>query len=273
MFHEKFSLHVAQYGSVPRGLVSFALPIKGGVRDNGTLYGGPFRTGYLYVVKGGQEFVTHTPEEMETVVFAVNADRLRSAANWAYPTVDLDSRRSNSPVNVHLDSDFAVLLSLFEEANLDSQAGFERREKLLEDNLIDVLLRCVSNNGSLERVTLTEAVRCDLVKRCRDIVLAQDESPATILELCQALRVSRRTLQEAFVTVTGISPLHYLRSIRLGTVRQRLQSPQNANKTIGDIAASLGFFHLGRFTSDYKQLFHELPSETKLRSGGGKGFG
>ncbi|WP_207000177.1 helix-turn-helix domain-containing protein [Trinickia mobilis] len=263
MFHERFSEDVAQYGAVPLGVVSFALPVRSS--RAGTLLGKPFDAGNVYVVRAGQEFITHTTRQMETLVFAISVERLKSAAEWAYPTVNVTDRSTFAPLKTTLGPELSVLVSLFRDANDAGPKQRDTREPLLEDSLIDLLLQLVAQNGPLERVSLTEAVRCELVKRCREIVLARNDNPVSILELCQALRVSRRALQEAFLSITGTTPLYYLRAIRLGTVRQLLQSDEHSGKTIGDIAASLGFFHLGRLTGDYKQLFSELPSETRQR--------
>jgi AraC-like DNA-binding protein len=265
MFYERLSRDVAQYGVVPPHVMSFALAISPGALGGGTLQGTTFDAGNVYVVGAGREFITHTPADMETLVLAVNLERLQSAAEWAYPAVDFGSRSTYAPLKTALGSGPSALLHFFRNAYRAGLDGHGVSERLLEDSLIDLLLQLATQNGQFERVSLTESVRCELVKRCREAALSRNENPASILELCQSLRVSRRTLQEAFISVTGTTPLHYLRAIRLGTVRQRLLSDEHSGKTIGDIAASLGFFHLGRFTNDYKQLFSELPSKTRLR--------
>ncbi|WP_165982562.1 helix-turn-helix domain-containing protein [Dankookia rubra] len=33
-----------------------------------------------------------------------------------------------------------------------------------------------------------------------------------------------------------------------------------------EVAADLGFFHFARFSAEYRELFHELPSETLRRA-------
>jgi AraC family ethanolamine operon transcriptional activator len=48
-------------------------------------------------------------------------------------------------------------------------------------------------------------------------------------------------------------------------VRHALLGPDLVNRPIGEIAASLGIWHHGHFTADYKRLFGETPSETRMR--------
>jgi AraC family ethanolamine operon transcriptional activator len=84
--------------------------------------------------------------------------------------------------------------------------------------------------------------------------------PITVVDLCEAAGVHSRVLQYCFNEVFGMTPMAYLRNLRLHQVRREIkQFPQQAQ---GDIAARWGIWHLGRFASDYRRLFGELPSAT-----------
>ena len=98
-----------------------------------------------------------------------------------------------------------------------------------------------------------------------EFVLRNAGYPIAVLDLCAALRVSRRTLHTAFTVITGQSPVAYLRSIRLGQVRKLLRTTAASQMTIASAAARCGFIHLGNFASDYRQLFGELPSQSLRR--------
>ncbi|CAH0171133.1 AraC family transcriptional regulator [Pseudomonas corrugata] len=92
----------------------------------------------------------------------------------------------------------------------------------------------------------------------------QDENIG-VLDLCNHLRISRRTLQYSFEDVLGMTPLNYIRSVRLNTARKLLvQSPSD---TIQGAALDAGFSHLGRFSKYYQEFFGELPSQTVGRLG------
>lgn len=107
------------------------------------------------------------------------------------------------------------------------------------------------------------AVSSYIVKRSQELALADPDSPLSVLDLCERLRVSRRTLQNSFQRVVGIRPVEFLRSIRLNAVRRRLASTPACECTVGDAAYEMGFRHLSHFSASYCKLFGEYPSETR----------
>ena len=81
-----------------------------------------------------------------------------------------------------------------------------------------------------------------------------------VLEMCNHLKVSRRTLQYSFESVMGMSPSNYVRTVRLNIARKLLLlSP---HEKIQGAALDAGFSHLGRFSKYYQDFFGELPSQT-----------
>ena len=57
----------------------------------------------------------------------------------------------------------------------------------------------------------------------------------------------------------------YLKMHRLEAVRRDILADR-AEGNVSSIAMNWGFSHLGRFSSDYKQLFGETPSQTFKRA-------
>jgi len=88
------------------------------------------------------------------------------------------------------------------------------------------------------------------------------DCPLSVAELSLRLGVSRRTLQTACKETTGLSPVQYLRCLRLGQVRRLLLETACS---VTEAATSLGFWHLSWFARDYCALFGELPSATLAR--------
>ena len=80
-----------------------------------------------------------------------------------------------------------------------------------------------------------------------------------------ALGVSRRWLQLSFNAVLQMSPLAYLRAARMGCARRMLTSGA-AGVQVKNAVEAFGFWHLSRFSRDYRHLFGELPSETLRRA-------
>ena len=113
--------------------------------------------------------------------------------------------------------------------------------------------------------TETRAQRQKAVDRAVEII-ASNES-LTIAEVCRYAAISQRSLDRAFKERFGISPKRYMIARRLGAARRSIQNaPPDAR--IADIACDHGFWHLGRFASDYKLMFGELPSETLQAANG-----
>lgn len=134
------------------------------------------------------------------------------------------------------------------------------REELL-DTLIHALQGNDGNDGVNTRPTHVQQTR--IVEAAR--ALMQDCTAGTspsIHDICQQLGVARRTLQNAFQQTLGTSPHRYLRALRLNRARQAIKQQQR----VADAATAWGFWHFGRFSRDYRQLFGELPSETMQRA-------
>jgi AraC-like DNA-binding protein/tetratricopeptide (TPR) repeat protein len=86
------------------------------------------------------------------------------------------------------------------------------------------------------------------------------ERKIVLSELVRVTGTSERTLQKQFRQVLGMSPLGYLRRLRLIAARQEILQADCAS--IADIAMRFGCHHLGRFAADYRKCFGETPSAT-----------
>ena len=106
-----------------------------------------------------------------------------------------------------------------------------------------------------------------VVKTCEDYVMKIDGHRPYMSELCSIANVSERTLQYAFRDIMGMSPVTYLRRLRLHRARNELRVTSSRNTTVTDVAMNWGFWHFGAFSQAYKNCFGELPSRT-LKKGG-----
>jgi len=100
------------------------------------------------------------------------------------------------------------------------------------------------------------------VRQVLDYLHIHARQMPTITELCQVAGLSERSLQYGFKEYMGISPVRYLRLLRLNEVRRELMLMTQKRVKVMDVALNWGFVELGRFSGEYRQLFHELPSET-----------
>lgn len=140
--------------------------------------------------------------------------------------------------------------------------------KTLRYDLLDALDSLFNGIESVNHpfITLSKSQQnhMKLVNQAHDFVIdnAQNQDEVSIVDLCEHLRTSRRTLQNAFQSVWGVSPITYLKAIKLNAVRRELRSPYSLFSTVQDAAMSWGFWHMGQFSADYLALFKELPSQT-----------
>ena len=69
------------------------------------------------------------------------------------------------------------------------------------------------------------------------------------------------TLRDGFQQFRGVSPMQYVRQLRLERARNALRAAPS-DVRVAEIALDCGFAHLGRFAMVYKAMFGESPSET-----------
>jgi AraC-like DNA-binding protein len=80
-------------------------------------------------------------------------------------------------------------------------------------------------------------------------------------DMVQASGVSRRSLHEGFRKYYGVTPMVYLRNVRLDNARLVLKQKGAGDVLVTDVALDSGFNHLSKFARAYKERFGELPSE------------
>ncbi|MOA56324.1 transcriptional regulator EutR [compost metagenome] len=70
-----------------------------------------------------------------------------------------------------------------------------------------------------------------------------------------------------------MAPTQWLRLRRLNSARRELLSRTHLQSTVAEVAMRWSFWHLGRFSSSYRALFKELPSDTLKRAGVAQAIG
>jgi len=90
--------------------------------------------------------------------------------------------------------------------------------------------------------------------------------PFDLATLAANAGASPRSLQRHFTKAYGVTPKQWARCLALHRVRERLLEPGSQQFTIAGLAREYGFRHMGRFATNYQNLFGELPSDTSNRS-------
>jgi AraC-like DNA-binding protein len=99
------------------------------------------------------------------------------------------------------------------------------------------------------------------IMKAVDFMRANMHQPLTLSEVAEATGISIRSLQYGFRRFRNVTPLTYLREVRLEAAQAELSSPLNM-LSIKDVALKWGFTHMGHFAARYRAAFGETPSQT-----------
>ncbi|MBT2340004.1 MULTISPECIES: helix-turn-helix domain-containing protein [Pseudomonas] len=262
IFQEVLDKRVVQRGCAPKGRLCIAMSLG----TAPVVQGHQVDAHNVVLLRDGEDFVLHAPQG--TRFFAINVDMLRFARLAALELPDEQLKRLKSVSQVSVDEKVLLRVQqriqpLFRHLLEQAEAISPASEKMLEDVLLDAFLDLFSHASDEVRSRRGNfAVSAYLVKRCQELVGDSGDTSLSILDLCERLRVSRRTLQNSFQAVTGMRPVEYLRNLRLNAVRRCLITTQATAQNVGEIAVAMGFFHLSHFATHYRELFGESPSET-----------
>jgi AraC-like DNA-binding protein len=100
------------------------------------------------------------------------------------------------------------------------------------------------------------------IRRVIDFVRAEPESIGSVADLAQIAMVSVRTLEEGFRRHVGVSPMAYVRQVRLTRVHEELRAADPSQTTVAVVAQRWGFYHYGRFATAYRARYGNAPADT-----------
>lgn len=135
----------------------------------------------------------------------------------------------------------------------------------IEQMVVSTLLYCQPHSYTEELTRPAPSIAPHFICRAREYIRQNADRAVTVVDLAQLTGVSTRALYAGFQNFLGVSPMIYLKSVRLERVNNELKQASSTDDTVTGIALRWGFNHLGHFTSDYKRRFGELPSETLRR--------
>lgn len=153
------------------------------------------------------------------------------------------------------------LFSLVAQAAADLPAGMDAQ--LARDDALTHWLDLLPADVRSATSVIDVAERRRVVRQACDLLLQRDcDRALSIPAVCERIGVSHRKLNYCFDAVLGVSPLRYRRQAMLNRVRWALQSAP-AHEGVHDVASQWGFWHMGQFSRDYRQMFGEAPSVTR----------
>lgn len=265
VFRERLGQRVVQHGEAPRDKICFAMPV--GMPWVACIQGRQAGVGSIFFLRSGQEFMCHMPKGMDLLGLTFRRDLFEQALERTQRAAEINALLKQPVIKVPARR-FAGcrrrLLAMFTESMLNGDLGETlEREHELERAMLDELLELLSDPNCDRRQRPPTSTHSFIVEKCHHLAMSKTISAPTVIELCERLQVSRRTVQNSFRNVVETTPLNYLRSVRLNGVRRELMFTHASDLSVGDAAARWGFFHLSHFAADYQELFGELPSQTK----------
>ncbi len=226
----------------------------------------------LFFLPSGTAFDLNVPSGTDTVYFRFNQSQL------------LDKARALNPYRWESTPNKLLMLLAPNRPFLDVFTQYIYSHPAFNDNQacsdIDLSLSTLIMDQvlmALDATSLHDDFAPDLVARRRAkklvyqaieyMIGALDRHICpSIVDICIDLKISQRNLQYSFKKILDLTPNSYLYHLRLNRVRSQLLKPDHASVTVTQIASYWHFWHLGRFSKDYQQLFGELPSTTLKQS-------
>ncbi|MFE5707660.1 AraC family transcriptional regulator [Rhodococcus koreensis] len=217
------------------------------------------------------------PEQCNTVSWTPDAEQIIlkiPRKSLESHLSDLLGRQVNAPIDFDLGLDLstargASLLATVEffVTELDRPGGLSEMPMArdqLESFIMSQLLAAGDHPYKDDLLAPAPQVKLGRLKPVVDFIEMNADEPLTPNELARAGSMSVRTLHASFQRCFGLSPMAYVRKVRLEHVREELltRRDHDPDLRVTDVATRWGFFHLGRFAQQYKERFGESPSDT-----------
>jgi len=213
------------------------------------------RRGQALMVNPDEAIDLEYSPECEKVIIKVPESVLNSArAGVCQEAIRFDRVPVNLSLCPSLTNVLEAVFAEFEEAGEDEapEISLSYREIILKK-----LLRVFPSNLADQEPGCAATPAVERMVRYIEQNVKEDIG---VDELSQVSNMSVRSIYNAFSRAFSTTPKTYVKQVKLRQLREDLLRGQCRNIT--EVALDYGFSHLGRFSSDYRKLFGELPSET-----------
>lgn len=247
-------------GSAKSGTITFSVPVS--YAGNCYCGGHPMQDGNALVAHADDLPQLRTPDQMDLIVVAVEQEILERELELHGITFDsAHLPKVYQLQGLALPNNLRMILDDLERGvalpGLPDEVWRHQVRDAIMGQILDLL-------PSVQPIELTPSARKRTVDRACEYALAHLDEPLSILDMCRTLGASRRKLQYCFQETLGTNPVAYLRALRLNAARRELLKGAS-RVSVQDVAARWGFWHLSRFSSEYREMFGERPSQTLHR--------
>jgi AraC family transcriptional regulator, ethanolamine operon transcriptional activator len=261
-----YTLSVLARGDLSRDMVTIGMGLTG--LGDFRVQGRPVVAMGMVVFPERGEMLAALPQGAQWLTVQLPRERLQRADLAMSRCLLGSARQLPGPADdelAQLLARLAPVLSPVSSGSIYDDAAVELAHGELVDELLALLAHRMSTGDA--GVALSSSERWRVVRRAEAYLESQANPAVRIDELCGAAATSLSRLERAFRETFGMSPHRYLTLRRLAAVRRELLRG-GAEISITEVATRWGFFHLGRFSQEYRTHFGEVPSRTlKMRRG------
>ncbi len=144
-----------------------------------------------------------------------------------------------------------------EELSAVVSSTLEQRRKLRE-----VFYKKYLSGADVPTLEKNFNVSGDIVNKTVNAVLESlDDSSLNVSMLEEKLGIGRNKLQKEIKAETGLTPVEFMRSIRLSEARKMLT---DGTRHVSEVAYAVGFNNLSYFSRAFKNEFGVLPTEWQI---------
>jgi AraC family ethanolamine operon transcriptional activator len=263
-FREHYTRRLRVHGAVPDGVAVVFIPVsaRGPVRFRGELV----PPGSVCLMVAGDEGSLELPADHAFVNCCISNARLAQALDSVH---GLSLRHALPETQVRPVRPALVtrlrdrLQSVFNELQAPAHhLDPTRADQALENGVVLALCDILGGTEKPAAPSLAPRNRWNCVSRVSDYINRHLAEPLYLETLCRVAGVRARTLENAFLEVTGDTPMRFISLRRLNAARHALASATPGETSVKAVALSCGFWHFGRFAQEYGALFGEAPSAT-----------
>lgn len=261
IFRETTNRAVFQQGSPVADCLVIGVPLV--MSGHGLFARQQFGLQHLVTCPGKQSFSLMAPQQFDVLAVTVPKDEILRLLELEHCDIPvMGGSMVLTPGSEQMQALRNCLVSMVNPSEFDSALLSNLQiQRIFKSAVMTATLSAMESARPAEEPSRSFKARSHLVREIVDWSMSRPEDPPSIAEICLQFNIGRRLLNYSFIEVLGTNPLNYLRSMRLNGARRDLRKGEH-KMSVRDIAGRWGFWHLPRFSEEYRKLFGELPSET-----------